>query len=122
MLLKRTRNQTRSIRQARVRRQLTGTPERPRLNVFKSHRHFFLQVIDDASGKTLVSVSTQEPELKGSLQARGNLSAAKAVGDLVAKRTLAKGINQVVFDRGGFKYHGAVKALAEAARAAGLKF
>ena len=122
MLMNRSRNDNRDIRQLRGRRHLAGTPERPRLNVFKSHRHFFLQVIDDASGQTLGSASTQEKELKGSLQARGNLSAAKAVGDLVAKRTLAKGINQVVFDRGGFKYHGAVKALAEAARAAGLKF
>ena len=117
-----TRNLNRQFRQRRIRRKVTGTPERPRLHVFKSHKNFYLQIIDDHSGRTLVAAGTLEAEVKGKLAARGNLTAAKTMGNMVAQRLLAKGIKQVVFDRGGFKYHGAVKALAEAARESGLEF
>ncbi len=112
----------RKTRQQRIRRKVAGTPERPRLNIFKSHKNFYLQIIDDHSGQTLAAASTLESDVKGKLAARGNLAAAKVVGNLVAQRSLAKGIKQVVFDRGGYKYHGAVKALAEAARESGLEF
>ncbi len=118
----RTRRTERDKRHLRLRKKVQGTPERPRLNVFKSHKNFYLQVIDDLSGNTLVAVSTQEPDVKGGLKSRGSVAAAKALGALVAQRSLAKGISQVVLDRGGMQYQGAVKALAEAAREAGLKF
>ena len=118
----RTRRTERDKRHVRLRRKIAGDTERPRLSVFKSHKHFFIQVIDDISGKTIVSVSTQEAELKGTLKAGGNVTAAKAVGALVAQRSLAKGVKQVVFDRGGYQYQGAIKVLADAARESGLEF
>jgi large subunit ribosomal protein L18 len=99
-----------------------GTPERPRLNVFRSLNHIYAQAIEDEIGKTLVSASTKSPELKGSLRHPGNVEAAKKVGELFAKKCLEKGIQTVVFDRGGYLYHGRVKALADAARASGLIF
>lgn len=109
-------------RHARLRKTLVGTAQRPRLNVYRSLNNVFAQVIDDATGFTLVAASTIDKELKGQLKSGGNVEAAKAVGALVGKRALDKGIKAVVFDRGGFLYHGRVKALAEAAREAGLDF
>jgi len=99
-----------------------GRPERPRLNVFRSLRHIYAQVIEDTTGRTLASASTLSPEIKGSLSSSGNIEAAKKVGELIARRCLEKGIQKVVFDRNGYLYHGRVKALAEAARAGGLIF
>ena len=107
-------------RHARVRRQVMGTPERPRLAVFRSNRHVVAQVIDDRAGVTLAAASTLEGNLRSG--ATGNVAAAARVGTLVAERAKAAGIEQVVFDRGGFRYHGRVAALADAARDAGLEF
>ena len=107
---------------ARIRRQIRGTAERPRLAFFRSDRHVYVQLIDDEAGKTLVAASTMDKALKGKVPRRANLAAAKAVGAAIAERALAQRIESVVFDRGGFLYHGAVKALADAARARGLKF
>jgi large subunit ribosomal protein L18 len=103
----------------RIRRKLSGTPERPRLAVFRSVAHIYAQVIDDTAGKTLVSASSVD---KGGKAKGGNVMAAKAIGKLVAERAKDKGIKSVVFDRGGYQYHGRVKALADAAREAGLEF
>jgi large subunit ribosomal protein L18 len=96
--------------------------ERPRLNVFRSLKHVYAQVIVDGAGKTLASASTLSPELRGSFRYPGNVDAAKKVGDLIAKKCLEKGIQKVVFDRSGYLYHGRIKALAEAARTSGLTF
>ncbi len=109
----------------RLRKRMTGTEGRPRLSVFRSLSHIYVQVIDDMSGKTLVAASSIEPSIKGTLaaKARGsNRAGAQAIGKLVAERALAKGIKQVVFDRNGFLYHGRIRAVAEAAREAGLQF
>jgi large subunit ribosomal protein L18 len=103
----------------RIRRKLSGTPQRPRLAVFRSVAHIYAQVIDDTEGKTLVSASSVD---KGGRTDGGNVTAAKAIGKLVAERAKEKGIKSVVFDRGGYVYHGRVKALADAAREAGLEF
>ncbi len=103
----------------RIRRKLSGTTERPRLAVFRSVSHIYCQVIDDTQGKTLVSASSVD---KGAKTNGGNVAGAKAIGKLVADRAKEKGIKQVVFDRGGYQYHGRIKALADAARAAGLEF
>lgn len=105
----------------RLRRKVKGTAERPRLAVFKSLKHIYVQAIDDASGKTLASASTMEQDLKGKF-ASANASAAKAVGARIAERMKEKGLTKVVFDRGGYLYHGNVKALADAARENGLEF
>ncbi|MBI1357617.1 MAG: 50S ribosomal protein L18 [Acidobacteria bacterium] len=105
---------------ARIRRTLRGGPERPRLAVFRSLKHIYAQVIDDIAGRTVASASTQEKDL--GLKYGGNIDAAKAVGKLLAERSKAAGVETVVFDRGGHRYHGRVKALADAAREAGLKF
>jgi len=107
---------------ARVRTRLSGTPERPRLNVYRSAAHIYVQVIDDRSGRTIVSASSVDKETKKGLKGGGNIASAKAVGKIIADRAKAAGVTQVVFDRGGYKYHGRVKALADAAREAGLKF
>jgi len=108
---------------ARIRRKLSGTPERPRLAVFRSVAHIYAQVIDDTGGKTLVSASSVDKDGKGGRSGSGgNVAGAKLIGKLVAERAKEKGITKVVFDRGGYHYHGRVKALAEAARAAGLEF
>jgi large subunit ribosomal protein L18 len=112
----------RSKRKKRVRSRVIGTPERPRLNVFRSLKHIYAQAIEDTTGKTLASASTLSSELKGSLRYPGNVEAAKKVGELIAKKCLDKGIQKVVFDRSGYLYHGRIKALAEAARAGGLIF
>jgi large subunit ribosomal protein L18 len=107
-------------RHKRVRKQITGTPQRPRLAVFRSARHISAQVIDDTTGRTLASAATVEADLR--TNGGGNVSAAEAVGRLVAERAKQAGVTRVVFDRGGFRYHGRVAALADAARAAGLEF
>ena len=108
-----------SRRHRRVRQKISGTPERPRLAVYRSNRHIVAQVIDDRAGRTLVAASTVEPALRSS--ATGNTSAAASVGKLIAERAKAAGISKVVFDRGGSRYHGRVAALADAAREAGLE-
>ena len=119
MLLKADKNKARQKRHLRVRNHIAGTAERPRLNVYRSLANIYAQVIDDEKGVTLVSASSQD---KGFENYGGNVEAAKAIGTEIAKRALEKGINEVVFDRGGYVYHGRVAALAEAAREAGLKF
>jgi len=117
-----SREELRHRRRLRVRKKVFGTPERPRLNVFRSLAHMYAQIIDDTRGITLVAASTLSPELKGTLTRTGNVEAARAVGELLAKKALEKGIRRVVFDRAGYLYHGRVKALAEGARAGGLEF
>ncbi|MCU1489976.1 MAG: ribosomal protein [Acidimicrobiaceae bacterium] len=107
-------------RHARVRRKVAGTPERPRLAVFRSNRHIVAQVIDDVAGRTIAAASTVESSLRS--QPTGNVAAAAEVGRLVANRAKEKGVERVVFDRGGTRYHGRVAALADAAREAGLEF
>jgi large subunit ribosomal protein L18 len=108
---------------ARVRMKVEGTEERPRLAVYRSLGHIYVQVIDDRQGKTLVSASSADKELKTSMKkGGGNIAAAKQVGKAIAERSKAAGVAKVVFDRGGYKYHGRVKALADAAREAGLQF
>jgi large subunit ribosomal protein L18 len=104
----------------RIRNKIAGTTERPRLAVFRSMNHIYAQVIDDTKGVTLVSASSTEPDLRG--RSGGNIAAAKEIGKLIAERAKEKGINRVVFDRGGYIYHGRVRNLAEAAREAGLEF
>ncbi len=120
MFKKMIKNKNRVARHKRVRKSVSGTPELPRLNVYRSNTNIYAQVIDDVNRVTLVSASSIDKELK--LAAGGNIEAAAKVGELVAKRALDKGIESVVFDRGGYLYHGRVKKLAEAARANGLKF
>ena len=112
-------NAKRLHRHIRVRGKISGTPERPRLNVFRSNANIYAQLIDDVNGVTLASASTLEKDFEG---ATGNVEAAKKVGAMLAERAKAKGIEQVVFDRGGYIFHGRVAALAEGAREAGLKF
>jgi large subunit ribosomal protein L18 len=119
--MKLTHKESTRRRHARIRRKLSGTPDCPRLAVFRSNHHIYVQAIDDVAQSTLAAASTVEPDLK-SLDSGSNCSAAVAVGKLVAERLLAKGVSTVVFDRGGNLYHGRVKALADAARAAGLNF
>jgi large subunit ribosomal protein L18 len=106
----------------RVRTRVSGTPERPRLCVYRSLGHIYGQVIDDRSGRTIVSASSVDKETKKGLKGGGNIASAKAVGKILAERAKAAGVTKVVFDRGGYKYHGRVKALADAAREAGLQF
>lgn len=112
----------RARRHRRVRKKIFGTPERPRLCVYKSLRHLYAQLIDDTNGTTVTAASTLAPELRGKLKSTTNIEAAEAVGRLIAQKALDKNIDTVVFDRSGYKYHGRVKALADAARAAGLRF
>ena len=109
-------------RHARVRQKVTGTSEQPRLAVYRSLNHIYAQVIDDTAGKTLVSASTRDAEIQESLKDKDKTGKATATGELLAKRAREKGISSVAFDRGGFLYHGRVKALAEGAREGGLKF
>ena len=122
MFKKRDRNEVRVIRHARVRKKISGTPEMPRLCVYRSNKSIYAQVIDDTKGITLVSASTLDPAIKGQLEEVDKSGAAKLVGKLVAERAINAGIKEVVFDRGGYVYHGRVQALADAAREAGLKF
>jgi large subunit ribosomal protein L18 len=106
----------------RIRKRLAGTASRPRLAVFRSHKHIYVQAIDDEHGRTVAQASTQDPELKGRLPQGGDLGAAKAVGEVIARKLKAAGIESAVLDRGGFVYHGRVQALADSARSAGLRF
>lgn len=122
MIKKESKNSKRKVRHVRVRRKVLGTPERPRLSIYKSLSNMYAQIIDDTTGSTLVSASTLDKDLKGKVEYTGNKEAAKLVGAMVAKRALDKGIDKVVFDRGGYIYHGRVKELAEGAREAGLQF
>jgi len=117
-----SKEKARKRRQFRVRKKVSGTPDCPRLNVFRSINHIYAQLIDDFSGNTLVSSSSSDKELKGKLSTGGNIEAAKEVGMLIAKRAVDKGVKKVVFDRGGNLYHGRVKALADGAREGGLEF
>lgn len=112
----------RQRRHRRVRKKVAGTSERPRLNVYRSLCNIYAQIIDDSNAVTVVAASTIDPEVKGKVTTGGNKDSAKVVGELVAKRALEKGIKQVVFDRGGYQYHGRVQSLADAAREAGLEF
>jgi large subunit ribosomal protein L18 len=112
----------RKRRHARVRRSVVGTPERPRLNVYRSLGNMYAQVIDDSRGQTLAAASTVDAAVRGDLAGKAKTEQAALVGEVLAERSLKAGIGQVVFDRGGYKYHGRVKALAEAARKHGLKF
>ena len=116
------RERSRVRRHHRVRLRVFGTAQRPRLNVFRSNAHIYAQVIDDTTGRTLISASSLDKELKGKVKNGGNVTAAVAVGQLVAERALKANVTAVVFDRGGYKYHGRIKALAEASREKGLKF
>ena len=119
MINKKSRKETRKVRHLRVRKKISGTPECPRLCVYKSNTGVYAQIIDDVNGKTLVTASTLDKEIKTKAC---NIAAATEVGTLVAKRATKAGIKSVVFDRGGYNYHGRVKALAEAAREGGLEF
>ncbi|MGC4047384.1 MAG: 50S ribosomal protein L18 [Armatimonas sp.] len=114
-------NVTRKRRHERIRKRLTGTPERPRLNVYRSLSHIYAALIDDTKGHTLVAASSLDKDMKGK-QSGGNLDGAKAVGLQLAERAKAAGIDKVVFDRGGYLYHGRIQALADAAREGGLEF
>lgn len=120
--MKLTRRESKERRHRRIRGKIQGCAERPRLAVFRSNEHIYAQVIDDTQHHTLVAASTLEPELKSSLASGANCEASAQIGKLIAARSLEKGITKVVFDRGGNLYHGRVKALAEAAREAGLDF
>ena len=120
--MKLTRRQSTQRRHRRIRKKVSGTTECPRLAVFRSNQHIYAQVIDDIAQRTLTAASTLEPDLKQSLSSGSTCEASAAVGKLIAQRTIHKGIEQVVFDRGGNLYHGRIKALADAAREAGLQF
>ena len=120
--MKLTRKESVARRHRRLRKKVSGTPERPRLAVFRSNNHIYAQVIDDVAQHTLAAASTLEPTLKGELSSGATRDASSRVGQLVAERALEKGVLKVVFDRGGNLYHGRIKALADAAREAGLDF
>ena len=122
MVSKKSRSEVRVNKHRKLRNRFSGTAERPRLAVFRSNNHMYAQIIDDTVGKTLVSASTVQKEVKAELEKTNNVDAAAYLGTVIAKRAIEKGINTVVFDRGGFIYQGKVQALAEAAREAGLEF
>lgn len=122
MIKKKSRAKVREKKHMRIRNRFSGTAERPRLAVFRSNTHIYAQVIDDEAQATLAAASTMDKDIKGKLKFTDNTEAAESVGKAIAERAKAKGIEEVVFDRGGYIYHGKVKALAEAAREAGLKF
>ena len=122
MVSKESRQKVRIKKHKRIRNRFSGTTERPRLAVFRSNNHMYAQIIDDTVGKTLVSASTVQKEVKAELEKTNNVDAAAYLGTVIAKRAIEKGINTVVFDRGGFIYQGKIKALADAAREAGLEF
>jgi large subunit ribosomal protein L18 len=122
MIKKPIKNETRLRKHVRVRKKIRGTPERPRLSVFRSLKNIYAQVVDDTTGNTLVSASTLDEAVKSKLTYGGNKEAAREVGRLVAQRALDKGIKRVVFDRSGYLYHGRILELAEGAREAGLEF
>lgn len=116
------RQQARLKRKKRIRKKISGSPERPRLSVFRSTKHIYAQLIDDDNGVTLVAISTLRPDVRQQEKVKGKIEEAKRVGKMIADEAKAKGINEVVFDRNGFLYHGRVRALATAAREAGLEF
>ena len=122
MVNKQSRSEIRVKKHARLRNRYSGTAQRPRLAVFRSNNHMYAQIIDDTVGNTLVAASTAEKAIKAELEKTNNVDAAAYVGTVIAKRAIEKGIKEVVFDRGGFIYHGKVQALADAAREAGLEF
>ena len=122
MVSKESRQEIRVKKHMRIRNRFSGTAERPRLAVFRSNNHMYAQIIDDTVGNTLVSASTLEKEIKAELNKTNDVEAAAYLGKVIAKRAMDKGISEVVFDRGGFLYHGKIEALAEAAREAGLVF
>ena len=122
MVSKKSRSEMREKKHMRIRNRFSGTAERPRLAVFRSNNHMYAQIIDDTVGNTLVSASTLEKEIKAELNKTNDVEAAAYLGKVIAKRAMDKGISEVVFDRGGFLYHGKIEALAEAAREAGLVF
>ena len=122
MVSKKTRSEVRVKKHNRLRNRFAGTAERPRLAVFRSNNHMYAQIIDDSVGNTLVAASTLSADVKAQLEKTNNVEAAAKLGEIIAKKALDKGITNVVFDRGGFIYHGKVQALAEAAREAGLNF
>ena len=122
MVSKKSRRVVRENKHRRMRNRFSGTPERPRLAVFRSNNHMYAQIIDDTVGKTLAAASTLEKDVKAELEKTNNVDAAAYLGTVIAKRALEKGITEVVFDRGGYIYQGKVAALAEAAREAGLTF
>lgn len=122
MIKHKDRNVARQRRHLRIRRAVLGTPERPRLSVFRSLVHIYAQVIDDRAGRTLAAASTQDPEIRAKAEAAKKADAAKLVGQLIARRAKERGISRVVFDRGGYQYHGRVRTLAEGAREGGLEF
>ena len=122
MVSKKSRQVVRENKHRRMRNRFSGTPERPRLAVFRSNNHMYAQILDDTVGKTLAAASTLEKDVKAELEKTNNVDAAAYLGTVIAKRALEKGITEVVFDRGGYIYQGKVAALAEAAREAGLTF
>ena len=122
MVSKKVRSEVRKNKHRRIRSRLSGTPEKPRLSVFRSNKHMYAQVIDDTVGNTLVAASTLDKEVKAELEKTNDVAAAAYLGKVIAKKAQDKGITEVVFDRGGFIYQGKVQALAEAAREAGLNF
>ena len=122
MIQKKTRASVRLKKHMRIRNKIKGTASRPRLAVFRSNKHMYVQLIDDEKSVTLAAASTMEKDINAKLDSTSNIDAAKAVGEAIAKKALDKGIEEVVFDRGGYIYHGKVKALADSAREAGLKF
>ena len=122
MVSKKSRSEVRVNKHKKIRNRFSGTAERPRLAVFRSNNHMYAQIIDDTVGKTLVSASTVQKDVKAELEKTNNVDAAAYLGTVIAKKAIEKGIKEVVFDRGGFIYQGKIKALAEAAREAGLEF
>ena len=122
MIKKKSRSEVRQNKHRRMRNHIVGTPERPRLAVFRSNKHMYAQIIDDESHKTLVSASTTQKDVKAELEKTDDTAAASYLGTVIGKKALDAGITEVVFDRGGYIYHGKVAALADAAREAGLKF
>ena len=122
MISKGDKNKARLKRHLRIRKNVTGTAERPRLNIFRSSKHIYAQLIDDVEGVTIAQASTLDPQLKETVENGGNVTAAHHVGELAAKRAVEKNTKRVVFDRGGYLYHGRIQALADAAREAGLEF
>ncbi len=122
MIKKKSRAEVREKKHLKIRNRFSGTAERPRLSVFRSNKHMYAQIIDDTIGHTLVSASTLEKSVQSELKYTDNVEAAKYLGSVIGKRAVEKGIKEVVFDRGGFIYHGKIEALADAAREAGLQF
>lgn len=122
MAKKVNRNENRRLRHLRIRRRMVASADRPRLSVFRSLKHIYAQIIDDTRDVTLAAASTLDPEVRAALKSKKKAEAGQLVGQLIAKRALEKGVTKVLFDRAGYKYHGRIKALADAAREAGLQF